>query len=210
MTQNPTITGRLQDIIAARLKTLTDIIRSTCAAVGEKTQAAIIADLEDLLQDTFTGLHATIEDIDAIGQRTTEQEWESAYSRSLEIRTLIQDYEHLNLIRHFVRVGHKLTGTEFCFCRVLIRSEYPPAADEVALPPAAEAAVDHTSVGRAGVDDGAAAGADSDVAADHDDIAGLKIAEAVDSAASAGACPAAAGHIGLAHAGLVQAPVDEA
>lgn len=112
MTQNPTITGRLQDIIAARLKTLTDIIRSTCAAVGEKTQAAIIADLEDLLQDTFTGLHATIEDIDAIGQRTTEQEWESAYSRSLEIRTLIQDYEHLNLIRHFVRVGHKLTGTE--------------------------------------------------------------------------------------------------
>ena len=69
--------------------------------------------------------------------------------------------------------------------------------------------MDHTSVGGAGVDDGAAAGADADMAADHDDITGVKFAEAVDPAASAGACPAAAGHVGLTHTGLVQAPVDE-
>lgn len=114
MTQNPTIAERLQPILAARLETLTGIVREVCGtAVGQHAQDAIIADLADRLQDTCTGLHATIEDIQDIGANTLPLQWADAEQRSFEISTLLQDYGHMNrLHRYILQTGAQLTGLE--------------------------------------------------------------------------------------------------
>ena len=69
--------------------------------------------------------------------------------------------------------------------------------------------MDYTSVGGGGVNDGAAACSDADMAADYDDVACLDRVKAGYSLVSARIAPAAGGKIGLAYAGLIQAPVDK-
>ena len=67
----------------------------------------------------------------------------------------------------------------------------------------------HSSVRRARVNHAAAARNNADMSRDDDDITRLQVREVIDSLAAPGARPAAGSHIGLAHTGVIQAPVDK-
>lgn len=95
MTHNTTIGNRAQEVLAARLKTITDNVLHLCETTGlpQEIGYKLLEDIADLQQDNFTGLRLSYDDIEALQQYSEPDDWDSIYSE--ETQYILKEYGQL-------------------------------------------------------------------------------------------------------------------